>query len=361
MTPDDIVRIIDEPTPESERAILLAELDHRVKNVLAAVQSLASQSARRAVSLEGFLKDFSGRLKAMASAQELLTATRWRGASLHHLAAAELGSLAPGRTRWEGPELMLTPRATNAMSLALHELAVNAVKYGALSIESGRVLVRWARVEGGGFELEWSETGGPTVPPLRREGFGLLLLTEVTGRELGGDVKIQFNSGGVRALIRADSHALAADDGPPPTPERRRQSRAEPGGASQGPPSAARAAEVRGLKVIIVEDAMLLALELETGLTDAGAIVLGCAAELDEAMALVDLPMDAAVLDANLNGQSVRPVAEALRKRGVPFIFATGYGDAGGAPEGFDVPIVRKPYDVTQIAAALAEVTHRAG
>jgi two-component sensor histidine kinase len=353
---------VEDHSRESEREILLAELDHRVKNVLAAVQSLASQSARRAVSLDGFLKDFSGRLKAMASAQELLTATRWRGASLHHLAAAELGPLAPGRTRWEGPDLILTPRATNAMSLALHELAVNAVKYGALSVDSGRVLVRWKMIENGGFELEWSETGGPTVPPLRREGFGLLLLTEVTGRELGGDVNIQFNSGGVRAVIRADAHALAAAETPVPAPERRRQSRGDEAaaGASQGPPSATQAAEVRGLKVIIVEDAVLLALELETGLSDAGAVVLGCAAELDEAMALIDLPMDAAVLDANLNGQSVRPVAEALARRGIPFIFATGYGEAGGAPEGFDVPIVRKPYDVTQIAAALAEVTRQA-
>lgn len=359
MTVDDRTASADKSSHETEREILLAELDHRVKNVLAAVQSLASQSARRAVSLEGFLRDFNGRLKAMASAQELLTATRWRGASLHNLAAAELGPLAPGRTRWEGPELMLTPRVTNAMSLALHELAMNAVKYGALSVESGRVLVRWKRSEDGGFELEWSESGGPPVPPLRREGFGLLFLTEVTARELGGDVNIQFQAGGVRAVIRADAHALADIEPGEELPERRRPARQEEGGASSGPPAQGQPRDVRGLKVIIVEDAVLLALELETGLADAGAQILGCAAEVDEAMGMLDLPMDAAVLDANLNGQSVRPVAEALKQRGIPFIFATGYGEAGGAPEGFDAPIVRKPYDVTQIAAALAEVTGR--
>src|SRR3990167_7514850 len=103
--------ITDRKSEEEHRETLLAELDHRVKNVLAAVQSLAAQSARRTTSTEGFLSAFAGRLKAMASAHELLTATRWRGADLAHIAAAEMGGLAPGQARWEGPDLVLTPRA----------------------------------------------------------------------------------------------------------------------------------------------------------------------------------------------------------------------------------------------------------
>jgi DNA-binding response OmpR family regulator len=82
----------------------------------------------------------------------------------------------------------------------------------------------------------------------------------------------------------------------------------------------------------------------------------GPAYELEEAIRLLDQPIDAAVLDANLNGHSVTPVAEVLTKRGTPFVFATGYGDAGGAPGGFDAPVIRKPYDVTQVAAAVAEL-----
>ena len=105
---------------------------------------------------------------------------------------------------------------------------------------------------------------------------------------------------------------------------------------------------------MIVEDAVLLALALETGLAEAGAEIVGPAYELAEAMSLLDGPIDAAVLDANLNGLSVTPVAEALAARGVPFVFATGYGEAGGAPLGFDAPVIRKPYDVTQVAAAVA-------
>ena len=344
-----------------ELQTLSVEVDHRVKNVLASVQAIASQSARRAASLDGFLKAFTGRLKAMASAQELLTATRWRGASIHDLATATLSTLAPGQTRWEGPELFLTPRAANALALALHELAVNAVRHGALSNDAGSVQARWRETAHGGFELDWIEAGGPQVSPPVHKGFGSLLLQDVTGRELDGDVFTEFRASGVRVRITGSAKALASPEpraqparpaGPPP---------AQPitAGASEGPPALTRASGVRGMRVIIVEDAILLAMELEAGLADAGAEIVGSAGLLEEAMALVDLPMDAAVLDCNLHGASVEPMAAALAARGVPFLFATGYGDNQGAPEGFDAPIIRKPYDVRQIAAALAALTGR--
>jgi two-component sensor histidine kinase len=345
---------------DKERETLLAELDHRVKNVLAAVQSLATQSARRAMSLDGFLRTFSGRLKAMASAQELLTATRWRGADLHHLAAAELGGLAPGQTRWEGPELFLTPRAATAVSLALHEFAINAAKYGALSNDAGKVEVRWRKTDDGGFELDWTEAGGPTVTPPSREGFGTLLIRDVTGRELGGESSLEFPRAGARARLRANAQALA-EAGPAERPMRAAAAPVPPmpeAGESHGPAPKPEG-DVRGLRILIVEDAVLLAWELEVGLTEAGAVVVGSAAVVGEAMALTGEAIDAAVLDANLNGESVRPVAEALAARGVPFLFATGYGENRGAPEGFDVPIIRKPYDITQIVSALVEITGR--
>jgi len=342
---------------DERRETLVAELDHRIKNVLAAVQSLALQSARRAVSLEGFLKTFTGRLKAMASAHQLLTATRWRGADLRNIAAAELGGLAPGQTRWEGPDVALTPRAANALSLALHELATNAIKFGALSVEAGRVDVRWRERAGGGLELEWAESEGPVVPTPTRTGFGSTLLEKVTGRELGGSVKVDYRREGVRATLTTSADALARFAAPEAAPE------AEPPapvqGASVGSANQGQSAKIDGLRLLIVEDALLLTLELESGLQEAGARIMGSAADLEEAMRMVDLPLDAAVLDANLNGVSVLPVAEALAARGVPFVFATGYGDSKMAPQGFGAPIIRKPYDVTQVAAALAEITGR--
>ena len=354
-----VVRDITESKDEEEhREVLLAELDHRVKNVLAAVQSLAAQSARKTTSTEGFLAAFAGRLKAMASAHELLTATRWRGASLAHIAAAELGGLAPGQARWEGPDITLKSRAANATSLALHELATNAVKYGALSTETGRVEVRWSQTADGGFALEWIESGGPRVSTPERRGFGSTLLEQVTGRELGGTVTIEYLANGVRARIIGDAGAVVEKVPSDALVTPAEDHGGQRVGASFGQPTAE--ADIRGLRVLIVEDAVLLALELEAGLEEAGAVVAGNAAELAEGLKMLELDIDAAVLDANLNGASVAPLAEALRARGTPFVFATGYGERG-APEGFDAPVVRKPYNVHQIVRALADVVNRQG
>ena len=162
---------------------------------------------------------------------------------------------------------------------------------------------------------------------------------------------------GVRVLITVGAAALAQQKEDPATslpPEPPPESLS---GASAGAPEIQRATHVDGLRVLIVEDALLLALELESGLQEAGAHVIGCAADVEEALRMMELgPIDAAVLDANLNGRSVTPVAEALAARKVPFVFATGYGDAAGAPGDFQAPVIRKPYDVTQVAAALAEL-----
>jgi CheY-like chemotaxis protein len=225
-------------------------------------------------------------------------------------------------------------------------LATNAVKFGALSTDAGRVNLRWTKLADGGFELVWTETGGPPVSPPSRTGFGTTLLHQVTGRELNGGTEVEYHPTGVRVRLRAGSAAVV--ERPENVPEAPTPRRVEAAPAATGP------TDLRGARVLIVEDAVLLALELETGLSEAGAEVVGPAYELEEAMALLDTHIDAAVLDANLNGLSVMPVAQALWDRGVPFVFATGYGDSGGAPTGFGAPVIRKPYDVTQVAAAVA-------
>jgi PAS domain S-box-containing protein len=344
---------------EEEREALVAELDHRVKNVLASVQSLAAQSARKTVSLESFLKTFTGRLEAMAAAHTLLTRTRWRGAEIGDVVAAELSGLAHGRARWSGPVLTLSARATNTLALALHELATNAVKYGAFSTEAGRLEVRWSALEAGGFELVWTERRGPRVEPPARQGFGAMLLEQVTGRELGGAAKVEFLPDGLRAVIHAGRSALAEARTPPspPAPAGATRQPPEDRGASHGPEERA---NIAGLRVLVVEDAVLLALELEAALSDAGAHVLGPAASIEEALAMLDLDFDVALLDADLNGLSASPVAEALIARGRPFILATGHKDGAGMPDLPSVPIVRKPYNVRQIALALSQATSRA-
>ncbi|MCE3290994.1 MAG: hypothetical protein K0R83_3006 [Caulobacter sp.] len=278
----------------------------------------------------------------------LLTATRWHGASLGSIVEAELGGLGHGQAIWSGPDLFLTPRAANALSLALHELATNAIKYGALSVEGGRVLLDWRKRPDGGFAVDWQEIGGPPVSPPTRTGFGAMLLDRVTGRELGGTGKVTYDKAGVRAHLTANRAALADAKPAEPAPA--------PSGVSTG--AANGHGGVEGLRLLIVEDATLLALELEAGLVEAGAIIVGTAGDVDEAMAHAEAALDAAVLDVNLGGKLVTPVAERLAARGVPFVFATGYGERG-APGGFDAPIVRKPYNIHQIVRAVAEAVGR--
>ncbi len=347
--------ITDRRRDEDQRETLMAELDHRVKNVLAAAQSLAAQSARRTDSAGAFLESFTGRLQAMAQAHELLTATRWRGAALAAIVEAELGGLGQGQAVWSGPDIFLAPRAANALSLALHELATNAVKYGALSVEGGRVMLDWRSRKEGGFALDWVESGGPVVESPTRQGFGSVLLDRVTGRELGGASKVSYPRDGVRAHITADRTALAD-----PTPKTAEPAPPSTRGVPASIPTGALSdgGGVAGLNLIIVEDSTLLALELEAGLTEAGAVVIGAAGDVDEALLLAEGRLDAAILDVNLNGRLVTPVAERLAARGIPFVFATGYGERG-APEGFDAPIVRKPYTIQQIIRAVAQSVGR--
>ncbi|MDB5441338.1 MAG: hypothetical protein JWM33_3765 [Caulobacteraceae bacterium] len=329
-------------SPRHER---LSGADHRNRMLLSTIQTVAMQTARRSSSLEGFLSSFLGRLKALGSAEDLLISSRQRGAEIAELVAAALSALAPGQARWQGADILLTDRGAESLSAAVQELAANALRHGALSTESGRVEVMWRARPDGGFSLEWLESGGPLVGLPSRRGYGLGLLEGQTAKALDGAVQLNFAPGGLRAHVEAGPGVVAR------APQRHVAKPAEPN--QPAPQATMLEPSVRGKRILVVEDSVLLAMELEAGLTDAGAIVVGAAAEVDEALAMIGEPIDAAVLDANLNGRSVAPVAAALAKLGVPFIFATGYAESA-EPLGFDVPIVRKPYNVSQVVAALA-------
>ncbi|MDE2355144.1 MAG: PAS domain-containing protein [Alphaproteobacteria bacterium] len=334
-----------------------AEQDHRVKNLLAAIQSLATLSARHASSMEVCLDAFLGRIDTLGVTHSLLTARHWRGVSLNSLAEAMLGRLPEGRVAWAGPNLVLSPKAANALGLALHELAENALKHGALSADSGRVDLRWRELPEGGFDLEWVESGGPPPALNPDRGFGRTLLERVSGRELGGEVSLAFTPRGLMARLVGDQSAMAGEARRPGLGRGAARIEDDRDGMSYGDDGPA---DISGLRLLVVEDAVLLALELETGLTHAGAKVVGVASNLSEAERMVEVELDGAVLDTNLNGRSVAPVAARLAGRGVPFIFATGYGETSGVTSEFAAPVVRKPYNVHQIAAALLVARSRA-
>lgn len=209
--------ITERHAAEEHKKLLLAELNHRVKNTLATVQALAAHTARHATSAEDFRRRFEPRLIALSTAHDRLTRNNWRGASLKEVVAGELKAHdAPGHTSVEGPDLILSPRMSLSLSMALHELTTNALKYGALSVPAGRVDVQWqvqrddASPYPIGVDITWVESGGPPVQPPSHEGFGSRLL-RITSAELKGDLVVHWGGGGLEWRLRFPLHSSDFD------------------------------------------------------------------------------------------------------------------------------------------------------
>jgi PAS domain S-box-containing protein len=193
---------------EERRTLLLRELDHRVKNTLAVVQSVAQQTERSTGAAGSFRDAFGARLMALARAHDILAQRGWEGAPLRELVERTLephaGAGAAARVAVQGPPVVLPPNAAVTVNLALHELATNAAKHGSLSVPGGRVEVAWTHGGDGAADMLvilWREAGGPPVRPPERRGFGTRLLEQGLAREFGGEVRLDFLPAGVACRI----------------------------------------------------------------------------------------------------------------------------------------------------------------
>lgn len=209
---------------EEHRALLANELTHRVKNTLATVQSIVNQTLRSAASLEGARHALESRLVSLAAAHDLLTLDAWEGTTLGEIVAKATAPFQTGATsrfHIQGPPIRLTPRASLAFSMALHELATNAVKYGALSNADGLVRLEWTFVEGGESQdlfLRWNEAGGPPVTPPTRTGFGSRMIERALAQEIDGRAEIDYRPNGVVFTAQAPLPAIRGDMPPPQVP-----------------------------------------------------------------------------------------------------------------------------------------------
>ena len=203
-----ILRHLDQIIQEREQVrrqqdLLMAELDHRVKNTIAITQALVRGSATNAQSLEAYKEGILERLNAMARTHGLLTQGRWEGVDLRDLVAAQTAAFSD-RLGVTGSKVMLRPKAALSVSLALHELATNGAKYGALSSAAGRVEIDWTAAVCDGrrwLTLRWVEQGGPNVRPPSRTGFGRLLLERVLAYDLEGKVDLDFRPKGLVCTV----------------------------------------------------------------------------------------------------------------------------------------------------------------
>jgi PAS domain S-box-containing protein len=190
---------------EAHLRLLLRELTHRSKNLLAVIQGMARQTAKHAGSIDGFLKQFGARLQALASSHDLLVRQSWYGASLDELIRSQIANYSErgsAQVTVEGPDVSLKAEAAQNLGLALHELAANAAQFGALSVPEGHLSVTWQQPAAGeAVTLDWQEQSGPKVKARRKKGFGTMVIERNLMRALGAEVTLDFDPDGLRCHI----------------------------------------------------------------------------------------------------------------------------------------------------------------
>jgi PAS domain S-box-containing protein len=216
--PDRVVGVTIDVTErkrvEEHQRVLVAELDHRVKNALATVSAVVCRTLETGSSTADIVSALVGRVQSMARAHELLSSRRWQGISLTELIQREIAPYATNTNiEIDGPEIMLSAEAGQAMAMVFHELVTNAAKYGALSTQCGRVLVRWNRKPNGNARarlvVEWQESGGPSVAASSKSGYGTSIVRELIPYELGGTVDFVLARDGVRCRLDIPGESLA--------------------------------------------------------------------------------------------------------------------------------------------------------
>jgi len=332
---------------EVRQRMLNQELNHRVKNILAVIKSLVTHPTGDEETLESYVEALRGRIQALSLAHDQVIRGDGGGGLIDLLEAELLPYRAEKNTiKLEGPNVWMDARSFSIMALVLHELSTNAAKYGALSQPGGHLDVVWKIDDAGACDIKWTESGGPAVKPPSREGFGTVLINRSIPFDLGGESNVAYESDGLKAAFRVPSRHVslrtaARAPSQPPSIE-------QPGERNQQ--------LLSGRRVLIVEDQMLIAIELEQILEVAGIHVVATFGSPRETLAFLSanpLP-DAAILDVNLGDSTSEEIAVFLVENKVPFLFATGYFDSSAIPQPFnDVPIVRKPYSEEAILSKL--------
>lgn len=334
------------------RNLLVAELNHRVKNTLAIVQSLAAQTARTQSDMPGFVASFTGRIQSLAASQALLSDAHWSGALLRDLVASQLAITigSSEKTTLSGEDVFLPPQTALQLTLILHELGTNAKRYGALSSERGRVDIAW-QVEPGEprrVVIDWLETGGPPVDAPRHGGLGRQLI-ERTGQLPHLRSKLEFLPEGVRCRVWAELPDAEATglwyfdpgDGP-----------AKAGIRAPAPRQGKRRVWRR---ILVVEDDPLDVLRIEAALADAGYLVVGSARSADELNhALKELSFDAAVIDSEAASIDAAKILDELATRQLP-VLAIG-GERAPPTERQDWIRISRPLNLTELLDGLARL-----
>lgn len=331
--------------------LLIAELNHRVRNILSLMRALVSQSKPGAASVDDFAKIIGGRIQALARAHDQITSDSFSTTSLADVIRTEVSAYIgtkASRVHLDGPEIHVEAETFSTLALVFHEMVTNSAKYGALSDSTGSIAVGWRIDADERCRIAWRESGGPPVTAPRRRGFGSTIIERSIPHDLKGEAEVRYRLAGLEAdfVLPADAfhRAGGADtvleetagvrDGNEPTP-------------------------LQGRCGLIVEDNMLIALDAEQLMLDKGMAKVFMASSVAEARKIIAAePIDIALLDVNLGSETSFPLLPALSAKNVPFVFVTGYGERVDLPaEAGAAVAIRKPFAGDQLIAAIDEAT----
>ncbi|OUI95831.1 hypothetical protein HK13_03120 [Acetobacter indonesiensis] len=323
--------------------MLNEELSHRVKNILAVVQSLMARPVPKDRTMQEHFTVLKARINALARAHDQVVRADG-GGLLRPLVEAELEPyrLESGTVSLVGPDLWLTGRALSVIALVIHELATNAVKYGSLSRREGRIYVEWKLDEDANeWVLTWQELGGPPVAASTRKGFGSVLIDRAIPHELNGRAKCEFRTEGLFIRLSLPRHhaELVVKEA-----ISMRNVETETSGLTTD-------SKLTSSSVLIVEDQLLIAMDIEQALTENGVDTIRTVSSVYEGLQAINKQKpDIALLDFNLGDETSVEIASKLKEKNIPFLFATGYADRTMIPPEFQsVPVVRKPYAVQTV------------
>lgn len=340
-----------ERTAANERQeILIAELNHRVRNIFNVIRGIWSQSSAATGTIIGLTETVGGRIQALARAYDQVTEVDWRPASLWRLLSTELAAYSgTGRDRLElrGQDALLLPNAVSAISLVIHELTTNSIKYGALSVPSGWITATSTEGADGGLTIRWREQGGPEVAPPERIGFGTTIIEQSVPHELGGTTTMRFAAEGVEVEITIPARFVAGMvDAPAPVIGQVQETE---------PPKRS----VSG-SALLLEDNLIIALASEDMLRNVGADHVWICSTVPQALRVIETSdVDFGVLDVNLGDTHAGDVAKELSRRGIPFMFVTGYGERSPMRATYPhAPVLQKPFAEERLAIALSNLTN---
>jgi light-regulated signal transduction histidine kinase (bacteriophytochrome)/CheY-like chemotaxis protein len=357
-----VLRLSDAANVEREQAsqqqdMLIAELNHRVRNILNLIRGLVSQSKEGAATIDEFAEIVGSRIHALARAHDQVTRKDWSPSSLYDLIRTETDAYAnhsTDRVVIEGPDALIAPGAFTTLALVIHELMTNSCKYGALSDSRGHVTVTLSRGDDGSLEIDWREEGGPPVKEPSRRGFGSTIIERTIPHELGGSASVIYPVEGLHALFLLPADHISGFETPGVAI---RETVVEP------PEPAEFASDLAAGVALIVEDNVIIAMEAEDVLRGFGFTDCRVAGSVNAAIGVLEhARVSFAMLDVNLGKDTSEPVALELQKRGIPFIFASGYGDRSLQSGNFSgVPVVTKPYGERDVRAAIGRVMKSRG